>query len=174
MCACVVATLGRDVAQARAHAPAPPHAPCPALPWHARARTQVTATLLAVIYAFVMGMCLSNMLVGLVTNELSRSSENQALKLLLSKVQIIDELEATIPRWIERLNPQVGGDSKLRGGRGGGAMFDRSCTPTAGVVAYPRTAHPIPATLSYCIYGVVVGVRVVPGGQAWDDGVCDV
>jgi hypothetical protein len=51
--------------------------------------------------AFVMGMVIINLLIGVMGNALARVTEHEALKLLLHKAQIIDELEATLPRWLE-------------------------------------------------------------------------
>lgn len=59
------------------------------------------ATLLNIAYAFIMGMVLVNLLIGIMSNALNRVTEHEALKLLLHKAQIIDELEATLPRWLE-------------------------------------------------------------------------
>ncbi|KAH7624961.1 putative Transient receptor potential cation channel subfamily V member 3 [Nannochloris sp. 'desiccata'] len=59
------------------------------------------ATLLNVAYAFIMGMVLVNLLVGIMSNALNRVTQHEALKLLLHKAQVIDELEATLPRWLE-------------------------------------------------------------------------
>jgi hypothetical protein len=39
---------------------------------------------------------------------LCRVTRNEGLRMLLSKAQVIDELESTIPPWIERFVPQVG------------------------------------------------------------------
>ena len=61
----------------------------------------VAAALLNVAYAFVMGMVLVNLLIGIMSNALNRVTEHEALKLLLYKAEIIDELEATLPRWLE-------------------------------------------------------------------------
>eukprot|EP00887_Chlorella_sp_A99_P000504 scaffold17.g504.t1 len=60
------------------------------------------ATTLAVCYYFCVGMVLLNLLIGIMSNAMARSSEHEALKLILSKVQVIDELESTLPPWIER------------------------------------------------------------------------
>ncbi len=58
----------------------------------------VAASLLAIAYVFVLGLILLNLLIGLMTNSLHRVTENETLRLLLSKAQVIDELEATLPR----------------------------------------------------------------------------
>jgi hypothetical protein len=61
----------------------------------------VAATLLAVAYAFVMGMVIVNMLIGVMGNALEKTGEHSALKMLLHKALIIDEMEAAMPRWLE-------------------------------------------------------------------------
>ncbi|PRW39343.1 transient receptor potential channel [Chlorella sorokiniana] len=61
----------------------------------------VSAVLLAVGYAFVMGMVIVNMLIGLMSNALDKTNQDLATKSVLHKAEIIDELEATIPRFIE-------------------------------------------------------------------------
>jgi len=59
------------------------------------------ATLLNLAYTFIMGLVLVNLLIGIMSNALNRVTEHEALKLLLHKAQVIDELEATLPRWLE-------------------------------------------------------------------------
>ena len=66
-----------------------------------KSHVPVAATILNISYAFIMGMVLVNLLVGLMANALNRVTEHEALKMLLHKAQIIDELEATLPRWLE-------------------------------------------------------------------------
>lgn len=61
----------------------------------------VTAVLLAVAYSFVMGMVIVNMLIGLMSNALEKTSRHEGTKMLLNKAQIVDELETTLPRWME-------------------------------------------------------------------------
>lgn len=61
----------------------------------------VTASALSVCYYFIMGMVLLNLLIGIMTTALEKASQHEALKMLLNKASIIDELEATFPRWIE-------------------------------------------------------------------------
>ena len=41
------------------------------------------------------------------TNKIPKATEHEDLKLLLSKAQVIDELEATLPKWVERLMPDA-------------------------------------------------------------------
>ncbi|PSC73225.1 transient receptor potential cation channel subfamily V member 3 isoform X1 [Micractinium conductrix] len=61
----------------------------------------VTAVVLAVAYSFVMGMVIVNMLIGLMSNALEKTNRHEATKMVLHKAQIIDELEETMPRWLE-------------------------------------------------------------------------
>ncbi|EFN52792.1 expressed protein [Chlorella variabilis] len=58
----------------------------------------VAATLLSVGYAFVMGMVIVNMLIGVMSNALEKTGEHSGLKMALHKANIIDEMEATMPR----------------------------------------------------------------------------
>ena len=37
----------------------------------------------------------------------TKATEHEDLKLLLSKAQVIDELESTLPKWVERLMPDA-------------------------------------------------------------------
>jgi len=60
-------------------------------------RNPFTACLLGVSFAFIMGLVLMNLLIGLMTNCLDKVTSKQDVKSLLSKAQIIDELESTIP-----------------------------------------------------------------------------
>ncbi|KAL4440082.1 hypothetical protein ABPG75_003083 [Micractinium tetrahymenae] len=66
---------------------------------------RVAASLLGVLFVFVLGTILLNMLISIMTNTLDKVTENEGLRMLLSKAQAIDELESTIPGWIERLFP---------------------------------------------------------------------
>lgn len=45
---------------------------------------------------------LQNLLISIMSTSLDRVTANEGIRLLLSKAQVIDELEATVPRWIER------------------------------------------------------------------------
>lgn len=60
-------------------------------------RNPFTACALGVSFAFIMGLILMNLLIGLMTNCLDKVTSKQDIKSLLSKAQIIDELESTIP-----------------------------------------------------------------------------
>ena len=73
----------------------------------------LAACLLAIAYVFILGLVLLNLLVGLMTNTLNKVTENESLRLLLSKAQIIDELEATLPRWVPDLGVRPGWHTRL-------------------------------------------------------------
>jgi hypothetical protein len=60
----------------------------------------VMAYILGVSFAFIMGMILINMLIGLMTTSLENLSSKQHARSLLSKAMVIDEIEMTIPDWI--------------------------------------------------------------------------
>lgn len=60
----------------------------------------VMAYILGVSFAFIMGMILINMLIGLMTASLETMSSRSDLRSLLSKAIVIDELEMTIPGWM--------------------------------------------------------------------------
>lgn len=63
-------------------------------------RNPAMAYILGVSFAFIMGMILINMLIGLMTASLETMSSRSDLRSLLSKAIAIDELEMTIPDWI--------------------------------------------------------------------------
>ncbi|GAB4819760.1 hypothetical protein N2152v2_006806 [Parachlorella kessleri] len=70
-----------------------------------KSKNPITATILNVCYTVVMGLILINLLIGIVLNSLEKATEHQDVKMLLSKARIIDELEATMPAWLEKRNP---------------------------------------------------------------------
>ena len=61
----------------------------------------VFAALLNIFFQFSMGMVMLNLLIGVMSNALNRVTEHEALKLLLHKATLIDELESTCPKYIE-------------------------------------------------------------------------
>lgn len=65
------------------------------------------AVTLALIYQFTMGMVLVNLLIGIMTGTLEKVNRHEGLKLQLHKAEIIDELELTIPKWLEARFPQL-------------------------------------------------------------------
>ncbi|KAH7624970.1 hypothetical protein Ndes2526B_g00345 [Nannochloris sp. 'desiccata'] len=76
-------------------------------PLYSHAQNPVAACVLGVSFVFILGMVLLNLLIGLMTNSLDRVTSNEGLRLLLSKAQAIDELEAVLPPWIEKKFPQL-------------------------------------------------------------------
>jgi uncharacterized membrane protein YgcG len=64
------------------------------------------AVSLALIYQFTMGMVLVNLLISIMTDTLEKVNRHEGLKLQLHKVQIIDELELTIPKWLQDRFPE--------------------------------------------------------------------
>eukprot|EP00887_Chlorella_sp_A99_P000537 scaffold17.g537.t1 len=74
-------------------------------PLYEHARNPVAGSILGVAYVFVLGMVLGNLLIGVMTNTLERVTKNEGLRMLLSKGVVIDEIELTLPRWVERLFP---------------------------------------------------------------------
>ena len=64
------------------------------------------AVALAVAFQFIMGMVLSNIIISIMTGALERVNQNEALKWVLHKIVIIDELELTIPPWLEAKFPE--------------------------------------------------------------------
>ncbi|PSC73953.1 WD-40 repeat [Micractinium conductrix] len=69
------------------------------------AHNPVAASVLGVLFVFVLATVLMNLLISIMTNTLDKVTENEGLRMQLSKTQAIDELEATIPPWVERLFP---------------------------------------------------------------------
>ena len=52
-------------------------------------------------------MVLLNLLIGLMTTSLDKITKNEDVRLLLSRAQGIDEIEATLPRWLENKFPDL-------------------------------------------------------------------
>jgi Ion transport protein len=76
-------------------------------PLYNHAQNPVAACVLGVSFVFILGMVLLNLLIGLMTNSLDRVTSNEGVRLLLSKAQAIDEIEAVLPPWIERKFPEL-------------------------------------------------------------------
>ncbi|PRW33106.1 transient receptor potential channel [Chlorella sorokiniana] len=74
-------------------------------PLYENAHNPVAGSVLACLFVFVLATVLMNLLISIMTNTLDKVTENEGLRMLLSKAQAIDELESTIPSWIERLFP---------------------------------------------------------------------
>lgn len=71
-----------------------------------RSHNKAAALALSIGYQFIMCMVLMNLLTGTIVNSITKAQEDEEVKQLLSKVQVLDELEATLPEWIEKCNPQ--------------------------------------------------------------------
>lgn len=48
---------------------------------------------------------LMNLLIGVMCNSMARAVEYEDIKALLSRAQVLDELDTVLPRWLERLMP---------------------------------------------------------------------
>ncbi|CAL8463282.1 g2816 [Coccomyxa elongata] len=57
---------------------------------------------LLVLYLFVVTVIMLNLLIALLTNAQEKMTENAGLRAVVSKAQIIDELENTLPGWLKR------------------------------------------------------------------------
>lgn len=60
---------------------------------------------LSLLYQFAMGTVLMSLLTGVMAQSLIKATAHEDLKRLLGKAQAIDELESTIPSFIEKLMP---------------------------------------------------------------------
>eukprot|EP00775_Hariotina_reticulata_P013535 gene13535-13661_t len=60
---------------------------------------------LSLLYQFAMGTVLMSLLTGVMAQSMYKATAHEDLKRLLSKAQAIDELESTIPSFIEKLMP---------------------------------------------------------------------
>ncbi|KAL3131635.1 hypothetical protein ABBQ38_007932 [Trebouxia sp. C0009 RCD-2024] len=63
------------------------------------------AILLVVLYMFVVAVIFLNLLVGIMTDSWSKVKENEGLRFLCSKAEVIDEIESTVPQWVKDRNP---------------------------------------------------------------------
>ncbi|KAL6778251.1 TRP11A [Auxenochlorella protothecoides x Auxenochlorella symbiontica] len=72
-----------------------------------KSHNPVTASLLGVGFVFVMGVVLMNLLIGILTASLERVTDNEGLRMLLSKAQVIDEIDSTLPRFVENKYPHL-------------------------------------------------------------------
>ncbi|GBF92276.1 flagellar associated protein [Raphidocelis subcapitata] len=57
---------------------------------------------LSIVYQFSMSMVLMNLLVGVMCASASKAAQHEDLKALLARAQVLDELETTLPAWVER------------------------------------------------------------------------
>eukprot|EP00878_Enallax_costatus_P003598 GHUV01003812.1.p1 GENE.GHUV01003812.1~~GHUV01003812.1.p1 ORF type:complete len:573 (+),score=199.32 GHUV01003812.1:368-2086(+) len=61
---------------------------------------------LSLLYQFAMGTVLMSLLTGIMAQSMLKATAHEDLKRLLSKAQAVDELESTIPSFIERMMPR--------------------------------------------------------------------
>ncbi|KAL4440087.1 hypothetical protein ABPG75_003088 [Micractinium tetrahymenae] len=71
-----------------------------------QSKSPKSATLLAVAYTFVQGTVVINLILGIVINSLDKIMEQQDYKMLLQRARVIDEIESTMPRWMQRRRPE--------------------------------------------------------------------
>lgn len=76
-------------------------------PLYKYSQNPIAACVIGVSFVFVLGMVLLNLLIGLMTNSLDRVTANAGVRLMLSKAQAIDEIEAVLPSWVERKFPHL-------------------------------------------------------------------
>jgi hypothetical protein len=76
-------------------------------PLYSHSQNPIAACVLGVSFVFILGMVLLNLLIGLMTNSLDRVTSNEGVRLLLSKAQAIDEIEAVLPSFIEKTFPEL-------------------------------------------------------------------
>ena len=76
-------------------------------PLYKYSHNPVAACILGVSFVFILGMVLLNLLIGLMTNSLDRVTANEGVRLMCSKAQAIDEIEAVLPSWVERKFPHL-------------------------------------------------------------------
>lgn len=63
------------------------------------------ATILMVIYMFVVAVVFLNLLIGIMADSWKTVKDNEGLRFLTSKAGVIDELEYTMPQWLRKRNP---------------------------------------------------------------------
>lgn len=71
-----------------------------------QSKSPKSATLLAVAYTLVQGTVVINLILGIVINSLDKIMEQQDYKMLLQRARVIDEIESTMPRWMQRRRPE--------------------------------------------------------------------
>ena len=76
-------------------------------PLYSHSQNPITACVLGVSFVLILGMVLLNLLIGLMTTSLDKITKNEDVRLLLSRAQGIDEIEATLPRWLENKFPDL-------------------------------------------------------------------
>lgn len=61
---------------------------------------------LSIVYQLGMSMVLMNLLIGVMCNSMAQAVQYEDIKGLLSRAQVLDELDTVMPDWLERLMPQ--------------------------------------------------------------------
>ncbi|DBA86726.1 TPA: hypothetical protein ACH3X2_005431 [Trebouxia sp. C0005] len=64
------------------------------------------AICLVVLYMFVVAVIFLNLLVGIMTDSWSKVKDNEGLRFLCSKAEVIDEIETVVPWWVKSRNPE--------------------------------------------------------------------
>jgi hypothetical protein len=64
------------------------------------------AMTLSIVYQLGMSMVLMNLLVGVMCNSMAQAVQYEDIKGLLSRAQVLDELDTVVPDWLERLMPR--------------------------------------------------------------------
>ncbi|DBA98675.1 hypothetical protein WJX77_002585 [Trebouxia sp. C0004] len=64
------------------------------------------AICLVVLYMFVVAVIFLNLLVGIMTDSWSKVKDNEGLRFLCSKAEVIDEIETVVPQWVKNRNPE--------------------------------------------------------------------
>jgi hypothetical protein len=59
------------------------------------------AMVLFIMFEFVMNVLLLNVLIASMTSSFSKITQDEGLRFLCSKAEIIDELETTLPKWVK-------------------------------------------------------------------------
>lgn len=60
---------------------------------------------LSIVYQLGMSMVLMNLLIGVMCNSMAQAVQYEDIKGLLSRAQVLDELDTVVPDWLERLMP---------------------------------------------------------------------
>ncbi|KAI3431652.1 hypothetical protein D9Q98_004699 [Chlorella vulgaris] len=76
-------------------------------PLYKDAHNPMAASILGILYVFILATVLTNLLISIMTTSLEKVTKDEGLRMLLSKAQAIDELEATIPPFVERFFPNL-------------------------------------------------------------------
>ena len=63
-------------------------------------KNPTAATIIFVVYTFTVNIVYVNLLIAIMTNTYARVTENEGLRFLINKAELIDELEMTLPAWL--------------------------------------------------------------------------